>query len=134
MHPEPHGLTREQMLEEARELGAVDARLTAGASLVLNATDAQALLAAARRARLGESALRKAVAQIPGEPIRFKAAELRQHIRTLERRLTHLTPEAARLKAGGQDRGPVQAELAATVIALARLRADLAVFGPDKSS
>jgi hypothetical protein len=125
MQRDPHGLTPEQILEEARELGADGPRLTEAGALVLSAADAQAVFAAARRARLGESALRKAVAQIPGEPFRFKAAELRLAIRTLERRRAHIEPEVARLKAAGQDRGHAHAELAATVIALARLRADL---------
>lgn len=131
---DPHGLTPDQILEEARELGAVWPVLTVTGALVLSPEDAQVVMASARRARLGESALRKAVAQLPGGAVRFKGAELRQSIRTLERRLAHITPEVARLKAAGQDRGHPHAELAATVISLARLRADLATLEPDKSS
>ena len=125
---DPHGMTQDQILEEARELGAVWPVLTVTGALVLSPEDAQAVMAAARRARLGESALRKAVAQIAGEAVRFKAAELRMAVRALERRFEALLPEVARLKAAGHDRGVPQAELAATAIALARLRADLATF------
>ena len=131
---DPHGLTADQIIEEARELGAVWPVLTTTGALVLSPADAQVVLAAARRARLGESALRKAVAQLPGGAVRFKAAELRQSIRTMERRLAHITPEVARLKAAGQDRGHPHAELAATEIALTRLRADLMSLEPDKTS
>jgi hypothetical protein len=129
MQRDPYGLTPEQILEEARELGADGPQILESGALVLSAADAQAVFASARRARLGESALRKAVAQIPGEPLRFKAAELRLAVRTLERRLAHVEPEVARLKAAGQDRGHPHAELAATVLALARLRADLVSLG-----
>lgn len=121
---DPEGLSDEQMLAEARELGA-DGPVLTDRGLVLSLADAQAVLGAARHHRLAASSLRKAVAQIHGEPVRFKPAELRLAIRTLERRIAHVEPEVARLKALGQDRGHPHAELAATVIALARLRADL---------
>jgi len=124
MARDPEGLSDEEMLAEARELGADGPRLT-DRGLYLTIADAQAILGAARRARLGASALRKAVAMIPGEPVRFKPAELRLAIRTFERRLAHIEPEVARLKAAGQDRGHPHAELAATQIALARLLGDL---------
>lgn len=124
MARDPDGLSDEEMLAEARELGADGPRLTER-GLFLSLADAQALLGSARRARLGASALRKAVAQIHGEPIRFKPAELRLAVRTLERRLAHVEPEVARLKAAGQVRGHPHAELAATHIALARLLGDL---------
>lgn len=128
MARDPDGLTDEQMLDEARELGADGPRLDSR-GLHLAPADAQAVLGAARRARLGYGALRKAVTAIPCEPMRFKAAELRLAIRTFERRLAHVEPEVARLKAAGQDRGHPHAELAATTIALARLRADLQLLG-----
>lgn len=126
MARDPEGLSDEEMLAEARELGADGPRLDAR-GLHLAPSDAQAVLGAARRARLGHSALRKAVAAIPNQPnaVRFKPAELRLAIRTLERRLAHVEPEVAKLKAAGQDRGHPHAELAATTIALARLQADL---------
>lgn len=124
---DPAGLTCPEILAECRELGADGPRLARG-KLELVEADAQAVLGSARRARLTSSALRKAVAQIPGEPVRFKAAELRTAIRTFRARLAHIEPEVARLKAAGQDRGGPQAEFAATTIALARLEADLAAL------
>lgn len=125
MAPDPAGLSDAEILAECRELGADGPKLSAR-GLELAPADAQAVLGHARRARLIGSALHKAVAQIPGEPVRFKAAEIRAAIRTLQARLAHIEPRVAELKAAGQQRGGPQAEYAATAIALARLEVDLA--------
>jgi hypothetical protein len=124
MELDPAGLSAEEIIAEAKVLGADGPRLTER-GLTLTMADAQAVLGAARRARLEGSVLRKVLAAVPGEPGRYKPAELRMAIRTLERRLRHVEPEVAKLKAEGQDRGGPQGEYAATVLALVRLRADL---------
>ena len=125
---DPAGLSNAEILAECQELGADGPQLTTR-GLRLSLADAQAVLGHARRARLAESALHKAVARIPGEPVRFKRAELRSALRTLRARIAHIEPAVAERKAAGQDRGGPQAELAATTIAIARLEADLATLG-----
>lgn len=87
-----------------------------------------AVLASHQRYRLEANALRRALTDIDRgpQPPRYRPAELRQAIRTLEHRLDYLRPEVARRQAAGEDRGPLPRELFSTTIALARLNADLA--------
>lgn len=88
-----------------------------------------AVLASHRRHRLEANALRRAVTDLDRgpQPPRYRAAELRQAIKTLDHRLEYLRQEVARRQAAGEERGPLPRELFATVVAAARLRADLAL-------
>lgn len=127
-------MTLQEQLAELAALGIAEPSATGGA-LVLSPDQLERVLAASRRNRLEANALRRVVTDIDRgpQPPRWKAAELRQYIKTLEHRLHYLERETAARKAAGEDRSPLLREFGATVTALARLNADLAACTPTSS-
>lgn len=127
--------------DQRAELSALGIDTPGGdAPIQLTPQQLAAVLASHQRYRLEANALRRALTDIDRgpQPPRYRPAELRQAIKTLEHRLDYLRGEVARRQAGGEDRGPLPRELFATSIALVRLNADhdaiSAAAGPDPST
>lgn len=121
-------MTRAEQLAELAALGVADPSAGPEGDLVLSPQQLEQVLALSRRHRLEANALRRAITDIDRgpQPPRYRPAELRQAIKTLEHRLHYLEREVAQRKAQGEDRGPLPREFFATTVALARLNADLA--------
>lgn len=116
------------LTEQLAELAALGITPTVTEGAVALAPDQLArVLELGRRNRLDANALRRAMTDIDRgpQPPRFRASELRQYIKTFEHRLHYLTAGIAQQQAGGEERGPLQREFAATTAAVARLNADL---------
>lgn len=128
-------VTLQEQLAELAALGIAEPSAGPGSSIVLSPDQLERVLAASRHHRLEANALRRVVTDIDRgpQPPRYKPAELRQVIKTLEHRLVYLTRETAARKAVGEDRGPLPREHLATTVALARLNADLAACTPTSS-
>jgi hypothetical protein len=117
--------------DQRAELAALGLDIPEGdGPILLTPQQLAAVLASHRRHRLEANALRRAVTDIDRgpQPPRYRPAELRQAIKTLEHRLDYLRSEVARRQAAGEDRGPLPREHFATSIAHVRLMADLAAI------